>query len=203
MSGDLKQQLKVVSSRFEHFSIAIYETVDITGIAQLTIFIRDYDSEFNIYEELIELVPMHEQHARTSLREMNRFCMSIVLIWVNLHAYLLKATYTVNMVGKHNSFAAKLQRKLTSRLIICTFSLYYSSVKFVFKDFKIGSQKTVNYIRDCALNHCQLLEDQFTDVPFYPKVHWLCHKCWKDSICWDKKLFLDMKDQNRLNKDES
>jgi hypothetical protein len=60
MSGDLKQQLKAALSRFEHFSVAIDETVDITGIAQLTVFIRACDSEFNIYEELIELIPMHD-----------------------------------------------------------------------------------------------------------------------------------------------
>ncbi|KFD60685.1 hypothetical protein M514_10614 [Trichuris suis] len=60
MAGDLKQQLKATSSRFEHFSIAIDETVDITGIAQLAVFIRACDNEFNIYEELIKLIPMHD-----------------------------------------------------------------------------------------------------------------------------------------------
>ncbi|KFD54686.1 hypothetical protein M513_04386 [Trichuris suis] len=60
MAGDLKQQLNATSSRFEHFSIAIDETVDITGIAQLAVFIRACDNEFNIYEELIELIPMHD-----------------------------------------------------------------------------------------------------------------------------------------------
>jgi hypothetical protein len=60
MSGDVKQQLKAASPRFEHFSIVIDETVDITGIAQLVVFIRACDSELNIYEELIELIPMHD-----------------------------------------------------------------------------------------------------------------------------------------------
>ena len=63
MAHDLKQQLKAASSKFEHFSIAIDETVDITGIAQLAVFIRACDSEFNIYEELIELIPMHDTTA--------------------------------------------------------------------------------------------------------------------------------------------
>ena len=44
--NDLKQQLKGESLRFEHFSIAINETVDITGIAQLAVFIRACDNEF-------------------------------------------------------------------------------------------------------------------------------------------------------------
>lgn len=58
--GDLKQQLNAVSLRFEHFSIAIDETIGITGIVQLAIYIRACDSEFNIHEELIELVPLHD-----------------------------------------------------------------------------------------------------------------------------------------------
>lgn len=57
---DLLCELKVVSSSFDHFYIAIDETVEITGIAQLTIFITACDSEFNIYEGRIVLVPQHE-----------------------------------------------------------------------------------------------------------------------------------------------
>ena len=54
MSSDLRQQLKGESQRFEHFSIAIGDTVDITGIAQLAVFITACDNEFNIYEDVID-----------------------------------------------------------------------------------------------------------------------------------------------------
>ena len=50
MLSDLKQQLKGKSLRFDHFSIAIDETVDITGIAQIAVFVRACDNEFNSYE---------------------------------------------------------------------------------------------------------------------------------------------------------
>ena len=46
MSSDLLQQLKGESLRSNHFSIAIDDTVDITGIAQLSFFIRAIDNEF-------------------------------------------------------------------------------------------------------------------------------------------------------------
>ncbi|XP_069165029.1 general transcription factor II-I repeat domain-containing protein 2-like [Procambarus clarkii] len=69
MSGDLKQQLKAVSSRFEHFSITLDETVDITGIAQLAVFIRVCDIVINIYEELLELFPMHDTTASQDIFE--------------------------------------------------------------------------------------------------------------------------------------
>ena len=56
--------MKGESLRFEKFSIAIDETVDITEIAQIAVFIRACVNEFNIYEEVIELIPMH--YATTS-----------------------------------------------------------------------------------------------------------------------------------------
>ena len=52
MSSDLKQQLKCKSLRFEHFYIAIDETVDITGMAQIAVFTRACDNELNIYEDV-------------------------------------------------------------------------------------------------------------------------------------------------------
>ena len=81
MCSELKQRLKGESLRLEHFSIAIDKTVDISGIAQLAVFIRACDNEFNIYEEVIELIPcMTLQQAMTFLRKSNRFCMSMILI---------------------------------------------------------------------------------------------------------------------------
>ena len=69
MSGDSKQQFKAVSS-FEYFSIAIDESVDISEIAWLTVFIRACDREFNTHEDLIEpVLCMTLQQTRTSLRK--------------------------------------------------------------------------------------------------------------------------------------
>ena len=57
-SDDLKHQMKTMSSKFEHFSLAIDETCNITGIAQLAVFIRACD--FNIFEEIVELIPIRD-----------------------------------------------------------------------------------------------------------------------------------------------
>ncbi|KFD60436.1 hypothetical protein M514_27393 [Trichuris suis] len=140
MAGDLKQQLNATSSRFEHFSIAIDETVDITGIAQLAVFIRACDNEFNIYEELIELIPMHD--TTTSQDIFDKVEQVLQDYGLDLSKLACLATDdAANMVGRHNGVATMLRTKIenASRFIICTFSLHYSSAKFVFKDFKIGS----------------------------------------------------------------
>ena len=61
--------------RFEHLSVAIDETVDITGIAQLVIFIRTCDCEFYSFEELVELVYIDDTtQAWTYLRKLSKFC---------------------------------------------------------------------------------------------------------------------------------
>ena len=60
MSDDLKRQMKTMSSKFEHFSLTIDEICNITGIARLAVSIMACDRDFNIYKELLELIPMHD-----------------------------------------------------------------------------------------------------------------------------------------------
>ena len=60
MSDDLKCQMKTMSSKFEHFSLTVDETCNITGIAQLAVSISACDRDVNIYEELLELIPIHD-----------------------------------------------------------------------------------------------------------------------------------------------
>ncbi|UYV70538.1 hypothetical protein LAZ67_7003442, partial [Cordylochernes scorpioides] len=59
MARNLNDQIKEKSSCFEAFSIACDESTDIGGVAQLAVFFRACDMDFNIFEELLELVPMH------------------------------------------------------------------------------------------------------------------------------------------------
>jgi hypothetical protein len=40
------------------YSIAIYESTDVTDIAQLAVFIRGVNEDFQLVMELLELVPM-------------------------------------------------------------------------------------------------------------------------------------------------
>ena len=111
MSSDLKQESKGESLRFEHLTIAIDEIVDITGIAQLAVFIKACDNEFSIYEEVIELIFMHDTTT----------CQNIFgKVEQVLHEYdfylsklvCLSTDGATNMVGRHNGVVAKLQAKI-------------------------------------------------------------------------------------------
>ena len=108
--NDLKQQLKGESLRFEHFSIAIYETVDITGIAQIAEFIRACANESNIYEEVIELIHVHDTTTSQDIFEK-------VEQVLQEHDFdlckliCLSTDGAANMASRHNGVVAMLQAK--------------------------------------------------------------------------------------------
>ncbi|CAI6350830.1 unnamed protein product [Macrosiphum euphorbiae] len=60
LACNLSNQIKIKIPTFEYFSIACDESTDIGGTAQLAVFFRACDMEFNIFEELLEIIPMFD-----------------------------------------------------------------------------------------------------------------------------------------------
>ena len=58
LSSNLKKQLHHVAGNLESFALALDERTDISDIAQLCIFVRGIDTEFNVTEDLLSLRPM-------------------------------------------------------------------------------------------------------------------------------------------------
>ncbi|GBP28463.1 General transcription factor II-I repeat domain-containing protein 2 [Eumeta japonica] len=58
IANDIKTTLTDRMAGFESFSIALDENTDLFDIAQLTIFIRGFDKEFTVTEELLALQPL-------------------------------------------------------------------------------------------------------------------------------------------------
>jgi len=58
VGADLKDQLPQKCKIFEHYSIALDESTDISSTAQLSIFVRGVESDFTVTEELLDVVPM-------------------------------------------------------------------------------------------------------------------------------------------------
>jgi len=57
-ANNVKQQLYEKSKQFLNFSITVDESTDITNTAQLAIFIRGVFDNFEVTEELLDLIPM-------------------------------------------------------------------------------------------------------------------------------------------------
>ena len=58
LADDIEKSLKVTTSTLEWISLALDESTDISDTAQLAVFIRGVDLNFNIIEELAYLMPM-------------------------------------------------------------------------------------------------------------------------------------------------
>lgn len=60
LAGNISDQIKAKSDTFAAFSVACDESTDVCGVAQLAVFLRAVDEEINVYEELLELVPLRD-----------------------------------------------------------------------------------------------------------------------------------------------
>ncbi|UYV66823.1 hypothetical protein LAZ67_4003005 [Cordylochernes scorpioides] len=184
MARNLNDQIKEKSSCFEAFSIACDETCD---------------TDFNIFEELLELVPMHG----TTTGEDIFNCVYDLLQKYNLPQSKLTSVATdeaPSMTGKTNGFVALLRKKLSAisdgsnihhthciihQEVLCTKVIKMENVLTPIKKF-------INFIRSRGLNQRQFslflteLESEYSGLSYYTEVRWLsCSKVLKQF--WDLK----------------
>ena len=60
LGADLKSQLKNLCAKFVRFSLTLDESTDIVDTAQLSLFIRGVTEDMEIYQELLDLVPLRD-----------------------------------------------------------------------------------------------------------------------------------------------
>ena len=60
MAADVKQVFGDYCQTFQYFSLALDESTDEKDTAQLAIFVRGITSNFDIYEEFVQLVPLKD-----------------------------------------------------------------------------------------------------------------------------------------------
>jgi len=110
LAANLSDQIKAKSSTFESFSIACDESTDIGGTAQLAVFLCACDSDFNIFEEFLELIPMRGTTTGQDIFN----CVFELLQKYNLPLPKLNSVATdgaPSMTGKNNGFVALHTKK--------------------------------------------------------------------------------------------
>ncbi|UYV75177.1 hypothetical protein LAZ67_12002754 [Cordylochernes scorpioides] len=199
MARNLNDQIKEKSSCFEAFSIACDESTDIGRSSVSCFFFRACDTDFNIFEELLELVPMHG----TTTGEDIFNCVYDLLQKYNLPQSKLTSVATdgaPSMTGKTNGFVALLRKKLSEisdcanihhthciihQEVLCTKVIKMENVLTPIKKF-------INFIRSRGLNQRLFslllteLESEYSGLSYYTEVRWLsCSKVLKQF--WDLK----------------
>ncbi|KAL4152891.1 hypothetical protein QTP88_000724 [Uroleucon formosanum] len=211
LACNLNNQIKIKIPTFEYFSIACDESTDIGGTAQLAVFFRACDMEFNIFEELLEIIPMFD----TTTGENVFVSVFELLKKYDLPLKKLSSVATdgaPSMTGKNKGFVERLQKKANEYVehkfhrthciihqeVLCTKVI---NMAHVIRPVK----QMVNFIRSRGMNQRQFsiflndLESEYSGLPYFTEVRWLScstvlERFWKlrDTI----QIFLESKEQD-------
>uniref|UniRef100_A0A803K7I5 DUF4371 domain-containing protein n=1 Tax=Xenopus tropicalis TaxID=8364 RepID=A0A803K7I5_XENTR len=186
MSSDIYHQLCEKAKCFDAYSVALDESTDITGTAQLTIYVRGVDCNFELMEELLTIIPMHGQTTANEI--FHHLCDAIEnagLPWKRFVGIITDGA--PSMTGRKNGLVALVKKKLEEEGVeeeaialhciihqqaLCSKCLPCDNVMSVVV-------KCVNQIRSRGLTHRRFrafLEEmglEYGDVLYFTEVRWL------------------------------
>lgn len=187
ISAEIVVSLQDRIRQFKAFSLAFDESIDISDISQLVVFIRGVNDLFDVTQEMLNLL-----HLRDTTRGEDVFnAIKKCLTSNSLHLDTLSGLTTDGapaMVGKNKGAVKLFMNELEARSVetceiyvihclihqqnLCAHVLCMNHVM----DVVI---KVVNYIRSHALKHRQFkeylneLSSQYGDIVYFTNVRWL------------------------------
>ncbi|XP_015974818.2 general transcription factor II-I repeat domain-containing protein 2-like [Rousettus aegyptiacus] len=186
MAENLQDKLREKVKSFVTFSIAVDENTYINNTSQLIIFIRGVDENFDITEELLDMVPMRDStsendlflYVEKSLEKFNVDWSKLVSVTTNGAPVMVcdNTGLVAKLKSKVKMFCKDAELKSVHSIIhqelFCTKKLKLEHVM----DVVISA---VNWIRSHGSNHRRfsaLLEEldaQYGNLLYYTKVRWL------------------------------
>jgi hypothetical protein len=160
LEGDIQCQLKENCKDVVAYSIAIDESTDVTDIAQLAVFIRGVNEDFQLVVERLELVPTKGKTGDDELfSELVTVFSKYELPWEKMVGFVSDGAPA--MIGTSNGVAAKLKKRMKEfegttsffslHCILHQEALCAKSLKMTHVMDTVV--KTVNFIRASALTH--------------------------------------------------
>jgi hypothetical protein len=112
LAGDMQCLLKEKCKNFVAYYIATDESTDVKDITQLAVFVRGVNKDFELVEELLELVPMKRKTGADEIfSQLVNLLNKFELPWGKMVGFVSDGA--PDMIGKNNGGAAKLRRKKT------------------------------------------------------------------------------------------
>ena len=186
LSDYVKTRQQDCLKNLRYFSIAIDESTDTTDTAQLAVFVRGVSSNFDIFEDFLELIPMKGTTTGADILQALLQCTN------SLSSDLSKLVLVTKdgapaMIGKNKGAVALLQKHLKDlgrndkitkvRCLIHQETL--RAKKTNLKSVMDAVVKDVNMILSHKLNHRQFrqllqeAENQYGDILYFCDVRWL------------------------------
>ena len=158
--GDgISRELKELSAKFVKFSIALDESNDVTDTAQLSVFIRGVTPELDVYEELLDVIPLKGTTSGLDIfTAIENLFEKYNLQWCKLVSVSTDGAPAI--LGRKDAFYGRLLKKLTELnlppipLIHCIVhreNLCAKTLKM--KHVMDVVVKIINTIKARALNH--------------------------------------------------
>jgi hypothetical protein len=183
IAENIQSQLSDKNRHLEWFSLALDESTDVSDTAQVLVFIRGINRNYEVYEELLDV---NSIHGTTTGEDVFKGVENAVqknnLQWKNLKCITTEGGK--NMCGKNKGVVALVSKTVEndsgSKPLMVYCIIHQQSLCAKCLDMSEVLKpviSAVNYIRSHALNHRQFREfiEEIgeNDLPYYTAVRWL------------------------------
>lgn len=203
LGNNLMQQFKEKINSFNYFSLAIDESTNVCDTAQLLIFIRGIDDNFNIYEELADLCSLKGTTIGEDLFESINKCLNnLGLEWKKLVS--ITTDGGKNMSGSNKGVVGRIKKKMLQNDYEIPMNFHciihqeaLCCKVLACKEVMSVVISSINFIRKKDLGHRQFqhildeIESEYGDVIYFTEVRWLSRGAALQQF-FDLKLEVEM-----------